>query len=454
MNRTVLYIFLLCCSSAVAQVDAYSGATKPATDTTKKSSEIKKSHNDDFESFRFGSYGEMLAKFMDYGINRFYGGNDGNAKTRRRSVSIPRFVLAFDYKFNNKWELGSEIEFEAGGTGQAVELENSENGEYETEIEKGGEVALEQFHITRHIVPAFNVRAGHIIVPVGLTNYSHEPINFLGTSRPEGETTIIPCTWHETGICVFGDFGKNAASFDYEAMIVAGLNANGFDRNSWVASGKQGLFEEDNFNSPAYVARINYKGINTLRIGGSIYYCNSTGSNSDKEQTYSAIDNTSLLIWSADAQLKNKFLIARANVLMGNLNGSEAITGKNAKLSNKSPYSRTGAVARKAVAYGAECGIHINGFFNNENVPAITPFARYEYYNPQEKGEGSQTMDTRCQVSKWTFGLNWNPLPNLVVKADYTTRQIGTNNPFEKGTYNSENEFAIGLAYVGWFCKK
>ncbi len=454
MNRTILYIFLLCCSSAVAQVDAYSGATKPATDTTKKSSEIKKSHNDDFESFRFGGYGEMLAKRMDYGINRFYGGNDGNSKTTRSAVSIPRFVLALDYKFNEKWELGSEIEFEAGGTGQAVELENSENGEYETEIEKGGEVALEQFHITRHIVLAFNVRAGHIIVPVGLTNYSHEPINFLGTSRPEGETTIIPCTWHETGICIFGDFGKNAASFDYEAMIVAGLNANGFDRNSWVASGKQGLFEEDNFNSPAYVARINYKGINTLRIGGSIYYCNSTGSNSDKEQTYSAIDNTSLLIWSADAQIKNKFVVARANILMGKLEGSEAITGKNAKLSNKSPYSRTGAVAKKAVAYGAECGIHINGFFNNENVPAITPFARYEYYNPQEKGEGSQTMDARCQVSKWTFGLNWNPLPNLVVKADYTTRQIGTNNPFEKGTYNSENEFAIGLAYVGWFCKK
>ena len=66
MNKIVLYIFLLCCSavSAVAQVDAYSGATKPAPDTTKKSSEIRKSHNDDFESFRFGGYGEMLAKFM------------------------------------------------------------------------------------------------------------------------------------------------------------------------------------------------------------------------------------------------------------------------------------------------------------------------------------------------------------------------------------------------------
>ena len=48
-------------------------------------------------------------------------------------------------------------------------------------------------------------------------------------------------------------------------MIVAGLNPNGFDRNTWVAGGKQGIFEEDNFSSPAYVARLDYKGVPGLR---------------------------------------------------------------------------------------------------------------------------------------------------------------------------------------------
>lgn len=115
----------------------------------------------------------MVANFKDYGINRFYGGNDGNPKKNRNTISIPRFVLAFDYKFNSKWILGAEIEFESGGTGTAFELENTENGEYETEVEKGGEVAIEQFHITRLIHRSLNVRAGHIIVPVGLTNTHH-----------------------------------------------------------------------------------------------------------------------------------------------------------------------------------------------------------------------------------------------------------------------------------------
>ena len=55
-------------------------------------------------------------------------------------------------------------------------------------------------------------------------------------------------------------------------------------------------------------------------------------------------------------------------------------------------------------------------------------------------------MEKRCQVSMWTAGLNWYALPNLVVKADYTTRQIGTNKVFGTGKYNSENEFSIGIA--------
>jgi len=63
-------------------------------------------------------------------------------------------------------------------------------------------------------------------------------------------------------------------------------------------------------------------------------------------------------------------------------------------------------------------------------------------------------MDDRSQVSMWTLGLNWRPLPNLVVKADYTTRQIGTSEIFGKGQYNSENEFGLCVAYTGWFFKK
>ena len=408
-----------------------------------------------YNRFRFGGYGEMVANFKDYGINRFYGHKEGNAKQNHNTISIPRFVLAFDYKFTPKWILGAEIEFEYGGTGTSYELENTENGEYETEVEKGGEVALEQFHITRMIVPEFNIRAGHLIVPVGLTNAHHEPTNFFGSSRPEGETTIIPCTWHETGIEFLGKFGKDYATFDYEAMIVTGLNANGFDRNKWVRGGKQGLFEGDNFTSPAYVARLNYTGVPGLRLGGSIYYCPNTGANSDKLITYDEIGRIPVTIYSLDAQYINKYVTARANYLSGNIAHADQLGAKNGKLSNKSGYSRTTPIAKRAVSYNAEVGLNLKSIVGGgKNFPVIYPFAQYEYYNSQEKGEGMDVMDARCQVSKWNFGLNWRALPNLVVKADYTTRQIGTAKVFGTGNYNSENEFGIGIAYIGWFFKK
>ena len=58
------------------------------------------------------------------------------------------------------------------------------------------------------------------------------------------------------------------------------------------------------------------------------------------------------------------------------------------------------------------------------------------------------------QVCKWTAGINWYALPNLVVKLDYTTRHIGTAKPVGTTQYNHENEFSIGVAYVGWFTKR
>ena len=405
-----------------------------------------------YRKFRFGSYAEIVASFKDYGINRFQ--TEGSTKEHRATVAIPRFTLGFDYKFTPKWIVGAEIEFEAGGTGMAVELENNENGEYETEIEKGGEVALEQLHITRLIIPEFNVRVGHQVVPVGLTNAHHEPINFFGTIRPESQTSLMPSTWHETGITFFGTFGRGLATFDYEAMIVAGVNANGFDRDTWIASGKQGFFEADNFTSPAYVGRLDWRGVPGLRTGVSFYYCNNAGANSDKSQTYSSYGRIPVEIFTWDAQYSNKYLTARADIVYGHLGNSRAVNERNNRLPGASPYSRLTPVAKNTLAYGAEVGFNFGNVFGIKGCPKFMPFARYEYFNPQKSVEKPYTADRRLEVSKWMVGLDWFALPNLVVKADYSNRQIGTNKMFGRGAYNSENEFSIGVAYIGWFFKK
>ena len=89
-------------------------------------------------------------------------------------------VIYLGYDFGRGWSMGTEIEFEHGGTESAFETEFEEGGEYESEIERGGEVALEQFWLQKSFSPAFNLRLGHMIVPVGGTNQHHMPTEFFG----------------------------------------------------------------------------------------------------------------------------------------------------------------------------------------------------------------------------------------------------------------------------------
>ena len=146
-------------------------------------------------------------------------------------------------------------------------------------------------------------------------------------------------------------------------------------------------FEVDNFTSPAYVARLDYRGVPGLRIGGSFYYCVNTASNSDKVATYAGV-KAPLRIYTVDGQYKNKYITARTNFVFGNLTGATAISNKNKGLSNSSPYTRVVQVAKRAVSYAGEVGINLRSICNDsKKVPVIYPFARYEYYNPQEEGE-------------------------------------------------------------------
>lgn len=49
-------------------------STEEVSETAAKKERIKQvTKDDDYEKFRFGGYGEMVAKFMNYGTNRFYG---------------------------------------------------------------------------------------------------------------------------------------------------------------------------------------------------------------------------------------------------------------------------------------------------------------------------------------------------------------------------------------------
>ena len=182
-----------------------------------------------------GGYGEavMTRNFYSDHFNRYRFPEQHKDDGSHGQFDLPHVVLNIGYDFGRGWTMGSEIEFEHGGTESAVEIDADESGEYEAEIERGGEVALEQFWLQKSFGKALNIRVGELVVPVGAVNQHHMPIEFFTVYRPEGESAMLPCTWHQTGVSVWG----KAEGWRYEAQFLSGLDAERFGADCFVKYG-------------------------------------------------------------------------------------------------------------------------------------------------------------------------------------------------------------------------
>ncbi|MBR0292601.1 MAG: hypothetical protein IJQ79_10785, partial [Bacteroidales bacterium] len=97
-----------------------------------------------------GGYGEVALSRNFYSDNVYrYSSASSHAGEQHGRFDIPHAVVYLSYDFGKGWKMQTEIEFEHTGTGGAVEKEFEEAGEWETEVEKGGEVELEQFWIEK-----------------------------------------------------------------------------------------------------------------------------------------------------------------------------------------------------------------------------------------------------------------------------------------------------------------
>lgn len=395
---------------------------------------------------QLGGYGEiaMSRNFYSDNINRYTHASDyKNAKSHGR-FDIPHVTFFIGYDFGKGWRMNSEIEFEHGGTESAVELEAEEAGEYEYEIERGGEVALEQFWIEKTITPAFNIRLGHMVVPVGYTNANHLPTQFFTVYRPQGENTIIPCTWHETGICVWGNVDK----WRYEAQLIPALDSELFDRTGWVNGGSASPYEFKVANNYAGVLRIDNFSVRGLRMGISGYVGNSFNNNiqpTDADQ-YKKIKGT-VTIGTFDFEYKGHNLITRGYFDYGHLTDSKSISKFNRSRSKNSPSPRTN-VASDAIALGFEVGYDIFSQINRmkKDEQKFYVFGRYEYFDSMYKTVKDVSESDWCGRQRIVGGVNYFPIKQVVIKAEYSAGIL-------RKQYNNENSFSIGVAYAGMFTK-
>ena len=399
-----------------------------------------------------GGYGEAAytRNFYSDNVYRYTDPNSYKNDPSHGRFDIPHAVIYISYDFGKGWTMSSEIEFEHTGSGGAIEKEYSEGGEWEQEVEKGGEVELEQFWIQKSFGSFLNVRAGHIVVPVGLTNAHHEPLNYFTVYRPEGEATILPCTWHDTGISIWGRLGD----FRYEVQMLAGLDAFMFDRENWIQGGAGSPFEFKVANKYGFAARIDNYTLPGLRVGLSGYYGQAMHNSyphefegEDANGNKKTYDGTKgrVAIGAIDFTFNRYNWIVRGNADYGYLSNASTISKIKRNLtSNNAPYKKT-PVGKNAVAVGIEAGYDVFSQIGKlrEDNQKLYLFGRYEYYNSYIPAK-DQAKYEYTGKNRMAFGVNYYPIPQIAVKAEYSKR-------FFKSQYNNEPSVSLGVAYQGFF---
>ena len=391
-----------------------------------------------------GGYGEanFTRNFFSDHVSRYSQPEEHKDDPSHGRFDIPHAVLYRGYDFGKGWSFGPEIEFEHGGAGIAYEKEDEEGGEWEQETEKGGEVELEQFWLQKSFAPWANIRVGHIVVPVGLNNAHHEPLSYFTVYRPEGENTIMPSTWHQTGVSFWGRKGD----FRYEAQFLAGLNADQFTNVGWIHKGHKSPLEFDVANKYGASLRIDNYSVPGLRIGVSGYYGHSIGNTYPNDANGAgATYKGKVVIGAVDFTYNAHNWIVRGQADYGYLGDAAELKYMYNRLNSKSPFKHSAFVSSNAYAIGIEAGYDIFSQIQSlrQKGERLYLFGRYETYNPYASNTNGVSYDYTA-VKRMAFGFNYHPIRQIVIKGEYSKRLL-------KSLYNDEPSVSIGVAYEGFF---
>ncbi|HYI02451.1 MAG TPA: hypothetical protein VD972_41310, partial [Hyalangium sp.] len=260
--RTPALVLALLCTSAVLTPLSARAEENEAKEAEKKRPVLK---------LEVGGYADLQFAFHNHGENQNREG--GAQRDARMTFDTTRLVLELEGALPEYGlEAEIEVEFEHGGTGSALELEYEEFGEFEQEVEKGGEVLIEELYLKKKFGERFSLSLGRFYVAVGTLSQYYRPTDYLGTIRSEAETLIIPNTWDEMGL----QAQAKLSGLRLTAQVVNGLDSTAFSSQRWVAGGHQHRFELVRATDLAGVLRADITRFEGLTFGASGYYGDST----------------------------------------------------------------------------------------------------------------------------------------------------------------------------------
>ncbi len=339
----------------------------------------------------------------------------GNDIRSTGDLDVQRMVLLFAYKFNDRVDFVTEIEFE-----------------------HVKEVFVEQAFIRYKLNDWMNLRAGLILIPMGIINEYHEPTTFNGVERPLIANKLIPTTWREIGIGITGKF--NDLGLKYQVYLVNGLN--GYDdgnakiSGSGLRSGRQ-KGAESFMSSPNLSFKLDYYGISNLKLGFSGYLGKTQSTlfdgldtNNDALVMMADSSRVGLSLFGLDARYNKDGFAFRGAYFTGVLTNTaeyNALTGKD--------------VGSKLFGYYMEASYNLMRFFEKTNEELVF-FARYENYNTQSDVEVGTVQNDAYAVKQITTGLGYRIASGVVLKADFQFRKNKTQDSYAK-------QFNAGVAV--WF---
>jgi hypothetical protein len=331
-----------------------------------------------------GGYGELT-------LNAPLGDSPGNAV-----IDLRRLVVFFGHNFTERFRFYSEVEIE-----HAV---SSADDQGEVEVEQAFLDAL----LTRH----FNLRGGLILVPVGIVNVYHEPPTFNGVDRPLVDEFIVPSTWREPGIGIFGEI---TPTLRYQLYVMNGLNANGFTAAETIRDGHQEA-QLAHAGDVAFVGRLDWEHHPGNVVGLSAY-----GGTSGNTLAQS-VGNVPVYLFEIDGRIRRGGFTSRAELAFLLVGDAAALNNALAPMMGAEDPR---PIASFAFGGYAEVGYDVMRLLHPASAQELTLFGRYDDIDPQSDVPAGFMALKELRHQIYTVGLTHRPIPQIALKLDYRRHEFG-----------------------------
>ncbi len=330
----------------------------------------------------FGGYGEILYNQPD----------TGNGE-----IDVQRLILLFGYKFDDRTQFVTEVEYE-----------------------HVKEVYIEQAFVNYSLTNSLNIRAGLMLVPMGIINEYHEPTTFNGVERPSIDNKLVPSTWREIGIGLAGR--SDVMSFRYQVYVFNGFLSHNGDQglikgSNGLRSGRQKGAEVVT-KTPNLSMKIDYYGINGLRLGLSGYFGKTQAVDELLNQEGSTVGVSMI---GLDARYSFRKFTARGQFITSSFDDTyqyNDLTGKDFA--------------------SAMSGYYIEGAYNFlplSNRQRLFGFVRYENFDTHATVPANVVRNNAYHRKEITTGLSYHLAPGVVFKADYQFKSTAKTDT-DSGQFN------------------